>query len=141
MKSPALTSLLRIASAILIFGFLVSAAWSGQSGTGTIRGQVTDPSGAAVPDAIVQVSGANGKPSTVKSGRDGTYEVKGLPAGTYAVKADAKGFQEYQSAQIQLAAGSKVFVRGPELCFALLDSKTAHLDGDLWYESEALWSV
>ena len=43
--------------------------------------------------------------------------------------------------QIRLAADSKVFVRGRELCFALLDSKSAHLDGDVWYESEVVWSL
>jgi uncharacterized membrane protein YgcG len=78
---------------------------SAQSGTGTVRGQVTDPSGAAVPDAMVQVIGKTGQASTTKSGRDGVYEVKGLAPGKYTVKADAKGFQEYQSAEIQVAAG------------------------------------
>jgi hypothetical protein len=43
--------------------------------------------------------------------------------------------------QIRLAAGSKVFVRGHELCFALLDSESASLDADLWYESKVVWSL
>ena len=31
--------------------------------------------------------------------------MKGLAAGAYTVKANAKGFEEYQSAQVQVAAG------------------------------------
>ena len=76
-----------------------------QSGTGSVRGQVTDPSGAAIQNATVQVTGATGQPSATQSGRDGTYEVKGLAPGAYTVKANAKGFEEYQSAQVQVAAG------------------------------------
>ncbi len=93
----------------LLIGFLVFLSWGGparaQSGTGTVRGQVTDPSGAAVQNATVQVVGDSGQLATAQSGRDGTYEVKGVAPGTYTVKADAKGFQEYQSAPVQVAAG------------------------------------
>jgi hypothetical protein len=85
---------------LLLFASHVSA----QSGTGTVHGQVTDPSGAAVPNAAVQVTGAI-QNATAKTGRDGAYEVKGLAPGKYTVKADAKGFGEYQSAEIQVAAG------------------------------------
>ena len=76
-----------------------------QSATGSVRGQVTDPSGAAIQNATVQVTGTSGQPSTTQSGRDGSYEVKGLAPGAYTVKADAKGFEEYQSAPVQVAAG------------------------------------
>jgi len=75
-----------------------------QSGTGTVHGQVTDPSGATVPDAMVQVIGPT-QNATAKTGRDGTYEVKGLAPGKYTLKADANGFDEYQSAEIQIASG------------------------------------
>jgi hypothetical protein len=77
----------------------------GQTGTGSVRGQVTDPSGAAIQNATIQVTGASGQPVTIQSGRDGTYEVKGLSPGTYTVKADSQGFEEYQSAPVQVAAG------------------------------------
>ena len=43
--------------------------------------------------------------------------------------------------QIQLAGGSRVFVQGQELCFALLDSESASLDAELWYESKVVWSL
>jgi hypothetical protein len=105
MGSRRLSHLFRIAGVLLIVTLLCVSGLSAQSGTGTVRGQVTDPSGESVPDATVQVTGDSGQASTTKSGHDGTYEVKGLAPGKYTVKADAKGFQEYQSAQIQVAAG------------------------------------
>jgi hypothetical protein len=43
--------------------------------------------------------------------------------------------------QIQLAAGSKAIVRGHELRFALMDSESASLAADLWYESKVVWSL
>ena len=89
----------------LLAALFCASTAGAQSGTGTVRGQVTDPSGAAVQNATVQVTGASGQSATTQSGRDGTYEVKGLAPGTYSVKADAKGFEEYQSAEVQVAAG------------------------------------
>ena len=42
---------------------------------------------------------------SVKTNSTGAYVVKGLDPGTYAIKADASGFQEYQNAEIQVASG------------------------------------
>jgi hypothetical protein len=89
----------------LLAALFCASTTGAQSGTGTVRGQVTDPSGASVQNATIQVTGASGQPATTQSGRDGTYEVKGLAPGTYSVKADAKGFEEYQRADVQVAAG------------------------------------
>jgi len=95
----------RIFELVFVSILICTGVLNAQSGTGTVHGQVTDPSGAAVPDATVQVTSEAGKASTAKSGRDGAYEVRGLAPGTYTVKAEAKGFQEYQSDAIELAAG------------------------------------
>jgi hypothetical protein len=105
MESLSLSHLFRLAGILAIVTLLCVSGLSAQSGTGSVHGQVTDPSGESVPDATVQVTGPTGQPSTAKSGRDGSYEVKGLAPGKYTVKADAKGFQEFQSAEIDVAAG------------------------------------
>src|ERR1700683_2963375 len=105
MESRSLSHLFRLAGILLILTLLSVSGMSAQSGTGSVRGRVTGRSVESVPDATVQVTGDTGQPSTAKSGRDGSYEVKGLPPGKYTVQADAKGFQEFQSAEIQVAAG------------------------------------
>ena len=105
MESRSLSHFFRLAAVLLTLTPFCASGLSAQSGTGTVRGQVTDPSGAAVPNAMLQVTSDTGQSSTTKSGRDGAYEVKGLAPGKYTVKADAKGFREYQSAEVQVAAG------------------------------------
>lgn len=62
---------------------------------GTVRGQVTDESGAAVPGAIVALNGPPGA-RTTKTGIDGGYAFANLPAGDYSVRAAAPhlGMQE-----------------------------------------------
>ncbi len=62
---------------------------------GTIRGVVTDPSGASVPDATVTVKNVNtGLIQTVKSSADGVYSVLYLPAGEYTVSTEKDGFRK-----------------------------------------------
>jgi uncharacterized membrane protein YgcG len=104
MKSQALTKLSRAAT-VSIALLLSVVGLKAQTTTGALHGQVKDPSGAAVPDATVVVTGSSGGASTTQSGRDGSYDVKGLPPGGYTVKVDAKGFQEFNSDTIQIAAG------------------------------------
>jgi hypothetical protein len=70
---------------------------------GTIRGAVTDPSAAVVPGVSVQITG-NGITRTAKSDGQGKYTIA-LPAGAYAVRADAKGFVTFSQAGVNVAAG------------------------------------
>jgi hypothetical protein len=56
----------------------------------SLRGVVTDPSDAVVPNAIVQVSGPASR--RARTGPTGEYILTALPAGTYEIHVTAKGF-------------------------------------------------
>jgi Carboxypeptidase regulatory-like domain/TonB dependent receptor len=75
-----------------------------QTTTGTLRGQVTDPSGAAVGNATVLVSTASGV-ATATTNRDGIFEVTGLAPGKYEVKVVADGFATFDQPEIVISAG------------------------------------
>src|SRR5437588_11667459 len=63
----------------------LSAAASAQS-TATVRGTVTDPQGAVVPNAKVVVhSNATGLERTAQTDSEGNYQVASLPPGVYRV--------------------------------------------------------
>jgi hypothetical protein len=76
-----------------------------QSTTGTLRGQVTDPSGSAVPAATVLVTTPKGDAITAETNRDGNYEVKGLAPGQYSLKIIAQGFAPFEHGNIEIPAG------------------------------------
>ena len=76
-----------------------------QTNTGTLRGQVTDPSGSAVAMAAVIVTTPAGDAITASTGRDGVYEVKNLAPGKYGVKVIAQGFTEFDRDAIDVAPG------------------------------------
>src|SRR4051812_21744584 len=68
---------------------------------GTIRGVVTDPSGATVPEATVTVKNVNtGLTQTVKTSADGVYTVLYLPAGDYTVTTEKAGFRKSETSGI-----------------------------------------
>jgi len=75
-----------------------------QSATGTLRGQVTDPSGAAVPDASVLVKPASGALITATTNRTGVYEIKNLAPGKYDLQVLAKGFSISESPDVTITA-------------------------------------
>jgi hypothetical protein len=74
------------------------------TGKGTLRGQVTDPSGAAVANATVLVTTAD-VANTATTNKDGVFEVTGLAPGKYGVKVISDGFKAYEVASIDIAAG------------------------------------
>jgi hypothetical protein len=94
--------LLLIVSAILI---LISVPVAAQAPSGSLRGQVTDPSGAVVTNAQVNAVGPNGQTSTAKTGANGTYEIGGLPPGQYKITARAPGFADFTQLGVAVAAG------------------------------------
>jgi Carboxypeptidase regulatory-like domain len=90
----------------LILGILIAlpSSSSGQT-TGTLRGQVKDPSGAVVPGAIVTVVGPNSPTRSATTDRTGTYEIGNLAPGKYTVTTNAQGFAVYEKADVDVAAG------------------------------------
>ncbi len=83
---------------VALFAALVfSEALNGQSTFGTVLGTVKDPSGAAVPSAIVKLtnSGTNSVHSTITSDT-GTYQFTNVEVGSYQMAVEAPGFQSLQ---------------------------------------------
>jgi hypothetical protein len=63
-----------------------------QGTTGEIRGTVSDPTGAVIPNAsIVLTSDESSIPATL-TGRDGSFRFAGVPAGRYSLIVTADGF-------------------------------------------------
>jgi len=77
----------------------------GQSGTGSVRGQVTDPSGAAVPAIAVTAVAANGAARDVQTDGEGRYVFQNLAPGVYALRIRVKGFADFNRADVVVAAG------------------------------------
>ncbi|MGO9123752.1 MAG: carboxypeptidase regulatory-like domain-containing protein [Terriglobales bacterium] len=72
---------------------------------GSLHGQVTDPSGAVIPQATVTATPASGQAGRAITDNQGNYEIKGLAAGSYSVNAEAKGFAKSTSQVVAVAAG------------------------------------
>jgi hypothetical protein len=90
-----------IIALLLIVG---SGGAFGQTGTGTLRGQVKDPSGAVVTGANVLVTPPTGQAVSAVTNRQGMYQIKGLPPGTYKVEAIAKGFALFEKDGVEIKA-------------------------------------
>ena len=80
------------------------SAWA-QTATGSLRGQVADPSGAVIPQASITVTSASGVSSTGTSDASGQYAISGLAPGQYTVTAKAPGFSTFTSPTVRIAAG------------------------------------
>lgn len=89
---------------VLTLALLFAVPSFAQNTTGTIKGQVTDPSGAALVGATVLVTGPDGQTLSATTNRDGEYEVASLPPGTYKVQALAKGFSVFEDDSVPVTA-------------------------------------
>jgi hypothetical protein len=73
--------------------------------TGSLRGQVIDPSGSTVSGAAVLLTAPNGNSVDTVTNKDGFYEVRGLAPGTYTVKVVAEGFGLFAASNIAVKVG------------------------------------
>src|SRR5688572_2744681 len=88
---------------------LASACAFSQDFRATLTGIVTDPSGAAVPDATVRATNTtNNSAKEVKTTSLGNYTIPYLDPGTYNVEVSASGFQLLLRKDIVLRVADKV---------------------------------
>src|SRR5271168_1696948 len=74
----------------------------------TVRGLVADPENAVIPGATVTFTPASGKALITQSQSDGTYVLRNVPAGTYAVTVTMQGFASFVKAGVHITAGQNL---------------------------------
>src|SRR5436190_5270169 len=97
MAAPKPTWILAVAA------FIVSPLFAQ---TASLRGKVTDASGAVVPGGSVTVAGPAGLKQTAVTGEDGSYAFANLPPGNYTVQASAPQLT-LPSVRVSLKAGAQ----------------------------------
>lgn len=96
-------SRLRVVVLLAGFVFIINASVAAQTGTTSLRGTVSDSSGAAITNAKVTLaSPERGFERTVVSGGTGGYEFLQLQPGTYQLEVEVQGFRKYQQRGVQL---------------------------------------
>jgi hypothetical protein len=112
MKARTSIVLITLAVFTLIISLWTPQA-SGQAVYGSIFGTVTDPSGAAVPNATVTVTSvAKGTSVEATTNADGNYSVTHLIPDTYTVKAEAAGFKAFENKGVIVLADAAARVDG-----------------------------
>lgn len=87
------SKLLRCFTGGVFAALLCFASANAQTVTGSITGEVTDPSGAFVTSATVTAENtATAVKTQAKTNDSGTYTIRFLPVGTYTLRVEADGF-------------------------------------------------
>ena len=95
----------RVVHFVLVY-FCLSAVLLAQSGEVSLRGQVTDQSGAIIPHIPVTLTGPGGltrEASTEES--DGRYVFRDLPPGTYSLRVSVPGFAPIEKPGVLIVRG------------------------------------
>src|SRR5437870_13297384 len=95
---------------VIVFAFGLPA-YGQQSDRGTITGNITDPSGAVVPDVKVTARNvATSLEQSTISSQAGTYTIPFLPQGNYTVTAEVSGFRTSVQSGISVPIGTTLTV-------------------------------
>src|ERR1700676_717409 len=79
---------------------------SGQITTATINGTVTDPSGAAIPDASLRLENTSrGVSRTAVSSGDGRFSFDFIGVGAYQLTVSQRGFNNFVRSGLELTSG------------------------------------
>lgn len=79
----------------MLITFLFNVGLAQTATTGQITGNITDQSGAAVPDATVTVTQAGtGQTRNATTNEEGSYTISNLAVGTYRLSVSKSGFKE-----------------------------------------------
>jgi len=102
LTSPTRRNFIVSVIALMVALVVVSGALA-QTGTTSVRGTVTDPHGASVPDATLTLTSSEiGVTLTTKTDKEGTYQFLEIRPATYSLTITAAGFAKVQQSGLQL---------------------------------------
>ena len=94
---------LRAAGRLALPLLLASLAAFSQTQTATVRGTVSDASGAVIPGAVLTLTNVDqNRPWSAESNASGAYIFQQIPPGNYSLLVEAEGFKGYQRASFVL---------------------------------------
>ena len=95
-----------VASIAIMLGMFSTAVYS-QSGSATLQGTVTDPTGAVIPNARIHITSLlTGVSRDVVSNNSGIYSAPDLSPGRYEVSTSAEGFTKRVQTDVVLTVGA-----------------------------------
>lgn len=125
LKTPVVGFKLLMLAALAAALSLSPTTVSAQTLYGSVTGNITDTSGAAVPGATVTIRNDDtGLELSTVSDATGAYTVRNVPGGTYTLKASLQGFKEFAQTNVQVIVGGIVRVNGKLEIGALTESVT-----------------
>jgi len=86
---------------------LVAGAQAQPAAAPSLHGVVTDPSGASVPGALIQLLGPAGEQRT-KTDNLGRYSIASVKPGKYTVRVIAKGFSVDQKTEVDISGPAEL---------------------------------
>src|SRR4051812_26017392 len=92
--------------AVVLLLFSLSAFYNLNAQTGTLKGQVTDSSGASIPGAAVTLAGPAGFHLDLSTDAQGVFTANTLTPGTYNVTVSHFGFAPFKSKPITVRAAN-----------------------------------
>ena len=102
---------LRILAVLSVLG-ITGVLWA-QGNSGSLHGTVTDPSGAAVTGATVNVITPDGQAKTTTTNKTGGYEINNLAPGKYTVTVSAAGFSDFAKDDVDVSAAQSQLLNIP----------------------------
>lgn len=89
----------RVALSLLV----MSGVALGQTQTATVRGTVTDSSGAVIPGSVLTLTNLDqNRPWTAETNAAGAYVFQQIPPGSYSLEVQADGFKRYERSRFVL---------------------------------------
>src|SRR5467141_158202 len=105
MKSVRLAGFLPFLLALMVV--IVPTPATAQVSNGSISGNITDPQGAAVPDAtVVATNKATNQALTTTSDNAGLFRLSLVPPGTYRIEISKPGFRKAAFDNVEVAVGA-----------------------------------
>ena len=97
-----------------------------KDGSAAIIGKVMNDKGQALPGVVVTLTGAK-TPRVQVTDAQGAFAFRGLPAGTFTVKAELQGFSTFEAREIRLGTGQTAT---PELRMSMNSEEVITLNGE-----------